>query len=230
MHRDHLSINGIDCKEKSYGFLINKELDILNNIIVNNTKTDDVTNKTLAIIGGGKMDDKLELLKNLSKKVDHIFIAGGNINSILKNNMEEYLHIIKSNKAEITLMIDGLCGSSFEDVPCYSSCEDLPKDKFFYDIGMKSMNILHGLLESHNTIFWNGTLGVVENEQYKQGSEMLLHLLMQSKNKKIIVGGGDTGGFVNNYPHNFTHVSTGGGATIDYITNNNLIGLIQFMI
>ena len=81
MHRDHLSITGIQIPEKAYGFLVEKELHALHNITQNKS-----LKKILAIIGGGKMDDKLELLKNLSKKVDHIFICGGNVNSILKNN------------------------------------------------------------------------------------------------------------------------------------------------
>ena len=73
---------------------------------------------------------------------------------------------------------------------------------------------------------------LVENDQYKQGSELLVNTLIQEltnfKEKKVIVGGGDTGGFVNKYNHNFTHISTGGGASIEYISTNNLIGLQYF--
>ena len=97
---------------------------------------------------------------------------------------------------------------------------------------MKSFNELHELIRNHDIIFWNGTLGVVENDQYKQGSELLVNTLIQEltsfKEKKVIVGGGDTGGFVNKYNNNFTHISTGGGASIEYISTNNLIGLQYF--
>lgn len=228
LHRDHLSINGINMKDKAFGYLVDKELKALHKITQSNS-----SEKVLAIIGGGKMDDKLELLKKLSKKVDHIYIAGGNINSLLKNNMSDYLGIIESNKAKITLMEDGLCGTTFEDIPTYSNTKDLPKKSSFFDIGLKSLNTLYKLLETHDTIFWNGTLGVVENENYKNGSQLLVSMLIQTlkihPHKTVIVGGGDTGGFVSNYNHNFTHVSTGGGAAIEYITDEILIGLFQFM-
>ena len=222
LHRDHLSINGVNMESKSYGYLVNNELEILTDFMYNGSKV-------LAIIGGGKMDDKLKMMENLSKKVDHIFIAGGNINSILKDNMQDYIEKISSNKAKITCMEDGFCAESLESSTFYCTNENLPTSMYYYDIGLKSINILQTLIDSCNTIFWNGTLGVVENINYKQGSEMLVNMLKNTKNKNIIVGGGDTGGFVSNYDHNFNHVSTGGGATIEYITNDNLVGLFQFM-
>ena len=227
MHRDHLSITGIETKERAQGYLIEKELHALHHITRNTS-----SKKILAIIGGGKMDDKLELLKNLSKKVDHIYICGGNINSIIKNNMNDYLQEIYSNKSEISLMCDGLSGENFDVIPKHCSVEDLQENEHFFDIGMKSFNALHQLIKQHDIIFWNGTLGVVENEKFKQGSELLVHTLKQElqrcPDKKVIIGGGDTGGFVNKYKHNFTHISTGGGASIEYISFNNLPGLQYF--
>ena len=223
-HRDHLSITGSTLTEKVYGYLIKKETSILNLITQNKNNE-----KILAIIGGGKMDDKLKLLHNLSHKVNHIYIAGGNVNSIIKNNMDEYLEQISSNKAEITIMKDGLSSDTFLGIPEYSYTSELKETNSFYDIGMKSINELSQLIHEHDIIFWNGTLGVVENELYVEGSRMLVDILMkESANKKIIIGGGDTGGFVNKFNHNFTHVSTGGGASIEYITDNDLIGLSVF--
>jgi glyceraldehyde 3-phosphate dehydrogenase len=227
MHRDHLSIAGVQMEEKGYGYLIDKELSALQSITQNES-----SKKILAIIGGGKMDDKLELLKNLSKKVDHIYICGGNINSIIKNNMADYLNTIQSNKAKITLMCDGLCAEKLEDDPKHITIDKLNSNESFFDIGMKSLNHLHKLIKQHDIVFWNGTLGVVEDDKYKQGSEILVHLLKQElkrcDDKKVIVGGGDTGGFTNNYKHNFTHISTGGGASIEYISFDTLPGLEYF--
>ena len=223
-HRDHLSITGSTLTEKVYGYLIKKETSVLNLITQNKNNE-----KILAIIGGGKMDDKLKLLHNLSRKVNHIYIAGGNVNSIIKNNMDEYLEQISSNKAEITIMKDGLSSDTFLGTPEYSYTSELKETNSFYDIGMKSINELSKLIHEHDIIFWNGTLGVVEDNQYVEGSRMLVDILMkESANKKIIIGGGDTGGFVNKFNHNFTHVSTGGGASIEYITDNDLIGLSIF--
>lgn len=227
IHRDHLSIKGITTNERAYGYLIHKELEALNTITQNTG-----SQKILAIIGGGKMDDKLELLKNLCKKADYIFIAGGNINSLLKKDMSEYLTEIRSHRAQITLMSDGLCASNLEDLPKHVSNDDLGLTENFYDIGMQSLNHLHQLISTHDIIFWNGTLGVVEDVKYKRGSESLVHALMREirsrPDKRVIVGGGDTGGFVNKYDHGFTHISTGGGAAIEYITFDTLTGLDIF--
>ena len=188
--------------------------------------------KILAIIGGGKMEDKLELLKNLCKKVDTIYIAGGNINSLMKNDMTEYLSEIGSHKAKIVLMVDGLCGTNMEDIPHHISTKYLSKNDSFFDIGIQSFSQLHQLITDHDIVFWNGTLGVVENEKYKNGSDLLvktlIHEMRLSPSKRVIVGGGDTGGFVNKYDNLVTHISTGGGASIEYITFDTLVGLKQF--
>jgi len=227
VHRDHLSIKGVTCDDRAYGYLIQKELCALDAITKNNGDE-----KILAIIGGGKMDDKLALLKNLCKKADHIYIAGGNINSLLKNDMTEYLEEIGSHKSKISLMTDGLCASNLEDAPKHIFTDEATQDENFFDIGMQSFNHLHKLIAEHDIIFWNGTLGVVEDAKYKKGSELLVTTLMEElkahPSKKVIVGGGDTGGFVNKFDHGFTHISTGGGAAIEYITFDTLTGLEIF--
>lgn len=227
VHRDHLSIKGVSCEERAYGYLIQKELQALDAITKNNGDE-----KILAIIGGGKMDDKLALLKNLCKKVDHIYIAGGNINSLLKNDMTDYLAEIGSHKAKISLMTDGLCASNLEDAPKHIFTHEASPDENFFDVGMQSLNDMHKLIAEHDIIFWNGTLGVVENMKYKKGSELLVTTLMEElkahPSKKVIIGGGDTGGFVNKFDHRFTHISTGGGAAIEYITFDTLTGLDIF--
>ena len=227
LHRDHLSICGVHCSTKGYGFVIQTELDALD-LFVKNTDG----KKTLAIIGGGKMDDKMELLKNMCKKVDTIYLCGGNINSLLKTDKSDYLKEISSHKCKIVLMEDGLCARTRKETPLEKDTENLDADEFFYDIGRKSLQTLNHLIQEHNVIFWNGTLGVVEETKYKGGSEVCVKHLKTSMNedptKKVIVGGGDTGGFVNKYEHDFTHISTGGGASIEYITFNGLIGLTQF--
>ena len=227
MHRDHLSITGILLTDKSYGYLVDNEIKALKMITGNITNS-----KVLAIIGGGKMDDKISLLLNLSKKVDNIYIAGGNINSLIKNNMNDYLQEISNNKAKITLMEDGLASESLKTIPSHISTFDLRENMNFFDIGLRSLITLSDLIDKNDIIFWNGTLGVVEDSKYKYGSEMLIQILInainKNKNKKVIIGGGDTGGFVNKYKHNFTHISTGGGASIEYINNDDLIGLKLF--
>ena len=219
MHRDHLSITGILLNDKSYGYLVDNEIKALKMITGNITNS-----KVLAIIGGGKMDDKISLLLNLSKKVDNIYIAGGNINSIIKNNMNDYLQEISNNKAKITLMEDGLASESLNIIPSHISTFDLRENKNFFDIGLRSLITLSDLIDKNDIIFWNGTLGVVENKLYQHGSVSLVNYLINSK-KKVIIGGGDTACFVNKYNHNFYYVSTGGGASLDFLSHGKLIGL-----
>lgn len=240
-HRGHLSITGARPKDKVYGFLIDKEIKCLQ-MVADNKNND----RILAIIGGGKMKDKLELLKNLSKKVDGVYIGGGNVNSIyFDDDYKDYLADLKLNRAQIHLMTDGLAAADLQSTPSYRRCDptsfksssaDDPADalndqqnlnKFFFDIGMESIIELNNLIQKYDTIFWNGTLGVVENKLYSYGSTTLVNLLMKS-GKKVIIGGGDTACFCNRFEHNFHFVSTGGGASIDYISNGFLVGTKYF--
>lgn len=227
MHRNHLSICGMGHCEMAYGYLVQKELEALNLITKN-----PYDQKILAIIGGGKMDDKMELLKNMCKKVDTIYVCGGNINSILKNDMSSYMHEIQQHKAKIILMEDGLASSSVSATPTLKNNDELDMDENFLDIGIQSLQTLQALIHEHDIIFWNGTLGVVEDAKFKKGSEFLVKALIQERiqhpKKKVIIGGGDTGGFANHYEHNFSHISTGGGASIEYITFDTLVGLDIF--
>lgn len=255
-HRSHMSIvgmnmagaaaigaeNGDAARTKSFGFLIDLEMKCLE--MINTNKNND---RILAIVGGGKMKDKLELMKQLSKKVDGIYIAGGNVNSIYNDDSyASYLSDLKTNKAEIYLMRDGLAARSIDAVPQYkrqrneqeiqarlrsdsaSSQTSSDEQLNFFDVGMESMIELSNLIPKYDTIFWNGTLGVVEDAMYSYGSTTLVHLLMKS-GKKVIVGGGDTACFVqNNFRHNFHFISTGGGASIDFISNGSLAGIKYF--
>ena len=223
MHREHMSITGFNGQEKAFGFLVQNEiksLDLINKNINHE--------KILAIVGGGKMDDKIALLGELSKKIHGIYVGGGNINSIIKNDKyRNYIEEIKNNKSEIYLMSDGLASSDLKEPGSYYNSENLPENKNFFDIGMQSIIELNNIIQEYDIIFWNGTLGVVESDLYSYGSRTLLELLIKS-GKKIIVGGGDTACFVNKYNHNFYYVSTGGGASIDYISNGSLAGMNYF--
>ncbi len=101
------------------------------------------------------------------------------------------------------------------------------EEKNIYDIGIKSLIEIQKQIETHDIIFWNGTMGWIENG-YSSGSEMLIHLLYKS-GKQVIVGGGDTAGFCNHFPnYPFYHISTGGGASIEYISEGSLVGTQSF--
>lgn len=218
-HRNHMSITSFKHLNRSFGYLINDELHHLEQITNNQSNQ-----KILAIIGGGKMDDKLPLLENLSKKIESIYIAGGNINSIRKNTVyQQYLDTIRNNKASIYTMKDGLAAIDLKTTPTMIKSDTIQNLINFYDIGMKSIIELSNLISKHDIIFWNGPLGVIEHDFYYYGSKTLMELL-NSSGKRVIIGGGDTAAFIHKYPHNFEYISTGGGASLDYISNGHLIG------
>ena len=100
----------------------------------------------------------------------------------------------------------------------------------FFDCGYLSIQTLSKLIQSHDTIFWNGALGVIENENFVKGTTKLVHILNEYADcKKVIIAGGDSVGFVNNLIHdNNMIMCSGGGASIDYLSNGNLVGLNQF--
>ena len=216
-HRDHCSITKIKSSQKCFGYCFVKEINYLN-LVMNNNSND----KKLAIIGGSKMEDKIPMLQNLSKKVDAIFIAGNNINALADN--PELLDNFSNNSARIILMNDGFGNIDPKDEPNYINDIKNKDNNKVFDIGPISLNILYKLIKETNIVFWNGTLGITENKFYKNGSESLIQMLNDS-DCKVIIGGGDTSGFVNNYDNNFDHISTGGGASIEYISNGTLIGI-----
>ena len=227
-HRDHYSITRIKSPIHCYGYCFIKEIDTFNMILKNNGGV------MTAIIGGSKVSDKMPMLEKLSTIVDYIFVAGNNLNSIQEN--ADFFNKISNNKSKIIYACDGFGNIN----PGFVNNEhndlqhkyfgnlfdaDCLKDNKIFDIGPKSINELAVLINQSNIVFWNGSLGICEDSFYKNGSEMLIHLLNSCK-AKVIIGGGDTAGFVNNYENTFHHISTGGGASIDYISNSTLPGLI----
>jgi phosphoglycerate kinase len=183
MHRNHLSICGFNKLEKAYGYLVKNEIDNIN-LIINNKSN----KKILGIIGGSKIDDKILLLENLSKKIDGIYIAGGLINSILKNNDHElFIKNITNNKAKIYKMNDGLATEDIDIIYDYYTSDNLPITKYFYDIGIKSLIELESIIEEYDIIFWNGPLGFIEDEKYIHGTKNILDYLQATPIKKTII-------------------------------------------
>ncbi len=233
-HRNHLTINGFESGPTYYDFLIEKELRALREITENPQKK-----KILAILGGAKIDDKLPLCVALLDKVHHLYLGGGIMNSyIYDTKHRDFIHntLQKESKDKITFMKDGYGNHDlYQDHSIYKEGYDEEDGLRYFDIGDASLQELYILIDTHDIIFWNGTLGVTEHELYKNGSIQLLNYLLHSK-KRVIIGGGDTAGFVNSYmnsninsnmneAHCDLHICTGGGASIEFITKNTLVGI-----
>ena len=216
-HRNHYSITQIEAPIHCYGLCFVKEIETFNMLLKSNGSI------ITAIIGGSKVSDKMPMLEKLSKIVDYIFIAGNNLNSLEEN--KPFFDSLVENKAKIIFAEDGFGNNLPSASPQYiQNINDMDLKYKIYDVGPKSLNTLSNLISQSDIVFWNGALGISEHDFYKNGSELLLSMLKNSSSK-VIIGGGDTASFVRNYENNFYHISTGGGASIEYLSNAHLDGI-----
>lgn len=198
LHRNHMSICDMKYSGNMYGYgdLIQTELDGINTLFNN-------SGKILGIIGGNKIKDKMPLIKALQKiHGSSLYIAGG----LAKQYNEKYTNVF--------VMEDGYGNTNMEENAKYIPVKNTSDN--FYDIGIHSLSALCKQIENADIIFWNGPLGVIEHEIYRNGSVKLVEYLESLENKKIIIGGGETGSL---FRKEFNHIylSTGGGALLEYL-------------
>ena len=213
VHRSHMSITCGKRFNKAYGYghLIKKEMDALSQL------TGDTTNKKmLCIIGGNKIEDKLPIIDSLKTVPQStVFIAGGLAKKY--KGSSEAINVIT--------MKDG-CGNSEVNMISYPIPDIFNSEYNAYDIGENSLNEIIQLIDAHDIVFWNGTLGIIEHEIYKAGTVKLMNHLCSTTNKMVIIGGGETASMVPiSSPCHF-YVSTGGGALLEYIENKILYGTL----
>lgn len=232
-HRKHSSVYGIVpfMKYKSLGFLIEKELYYLK---------ESIKSPLFAIIGGSKISTKIDVLKSLIKKVDKIFIGGAMVFTFLaarglptgksliekdKIDIAKEIELYAKEKGvEIILPIDFRIVKDIKQPNTLEKTieQSIPNDWIGIDQGPLSDNLLKEKIhEKKYTILWNGPLGIFEMKEYSQGTKHLLHILSKlPKEQNTILGGGDTLsavkklGFQNK---DFTHLSTGGGVTLELL-------------
>ena len=211
-HRNHTSMTKIQAKEMCLGLCFEKEINALD-LFKANENTIQKVNK-MVIFGGNKIDDKLPMLRFLANTVDVIFLAGNTL-----NHREDYAHVLNelgNKNARLILAEDGF-GNVEDNEGEYIPDINKPNVNWIIkDVGPKTILTLQKLIATMDIVFWNGTLGIVESPTYKRGSLLLLHTLEHCK-ANVIIGGGDTAGFVNQYPNTLSHISTGGGASIHYL-------------
>ena len=214
LHRKHMSIYAMKDFKKPYGYggLIEKELETCCSLTKSNLPL-------LCIIGGNKIADKLPLIQSFQQIPNAIvFVTGG-----LAKQYQEY------PKHNIVVMKDGYGPLGETQVRTY--IPDINNtDINVYDIGDESLEILMNLVKKSKIIFWNGTLGWIEHENYAKGSLKFVEFLEKQSNKEIIIGGGETASLIKNKNHKHFYVSTGGGALMEYLQekinwNKNIVGL-----
>ena len=228
-HRRHASNYGISkFIPSSYGFLIKEELVGLEPVINNIDKPFTV------IMGGAKVDDKIQLIKSIIDRCDYLIVGGGIANTFLsaygynvgkslysKDYVEEIKTILENNKKKIWMPVDVKVNDN--DEIKVVSVDNVSDTAAIYDIGPKTIDLISNIIKQSSTILLNGTLGLYEDKNYREGTEKLFQLL-DDGNATIIAGGGDAVTSINElgYSNAFDFLSTGGGATLDYIANKKL--------
>jgi phosphoglycerate kinase len=194
--------------------LVRREVENIINILDNNKKK-------LVIVGGNKIKDKMPFIDLIKTIPNTSLFLGGKI-------AREY--VVNNGDNNIFAMSDGFGNIDMEQSPLY--IEDIKTTNLnVYDIGNNSLDQLYKLIEDNDIIFWNGSLGVIEKNEYVKGSISLINKLLEQTNKNIIIGGGDTSTLINKNGN--IYVSTGGGALLELLenvskNNNYLIGLDIF--
>ena len=242
-HRSHASNVGVVpfFKNAGIGWLMDKELNYLDRLM-NNPKR-----PLTLVLGGSKIDTKLSLIDKFLDNANHIIIGGGMAFTFLKARGksvggslvdEKMLDTAKRiiNKARVkgvklSLRIDVICGSSPTESEVMGTflIQDIPDDYMGLDIGPETLSMYNSILGNSNTILWNGPMGVFENRQFEQGTrEMAIHMVSCISNgSKVIVGGGDTAAALETFGliKEMSHVSTGGGASLELLSGNQLPAL-----
>ena len=227
-HRSNASNVGIsNYIESCNGFLVEEEINNLD-------KLNNPDRPYTVIMGGKKVSDKIKVIDNLIKKVDKLLIGGAMVYTFLKANNEnigssfyeeDYItyakDILNKYSDKIVLIKDNF----IETKECIS-IKDMKDNNIGYDIGYETVKDFSEVIKSSKTIFFNGTLGL-EEEGYTYGTKSILEEL-NKVNGLVIIGGGDTVSSVNKYlkDNNFI-LSTGGGATLEYLEGKKLPGIIE---
>jgi len=241
-HRKQSSIYNITkfVKEIYAGPLLKKEIAAIDLVIKN--KKDPVT----CIIGGSKVSTKIGIIFNLLKSVSNIIIVGAMANSFLaykkyeigkslkETNSDEVVKKIlveaEVNKCKILIPEDCLVSKSFEGRAISKDIKFVDKDDIILDVGPKTIKIIEEIIDNSNTIMWNGPAGYYESKNFALGTNAIAQRISENtKNRSLIsvLGGGDTVSAINKsgLELSFTHLSTAGGAFLEYLEGKDLPGL-----
>ncbi|WP_033153892.1 phosphoglycerate kinase [Pseudobutyrivibrio ruminis] len=247
-HRAHASVAGvtkfITAKGGSnvVGYLMQKEIDFLGNAVENPVRP------FVAILGGAKVADKLNVINNLLEKCDTLIIGGGMSYTFQKalgyeigtslcddtklDYCKEMLEKAKSMGKEILLPLDAVTIKEFPDpidapVECITyDTENMPADREGCDIGPKTVELFANKVKTAKTVLWNGPMGLFENPALAVGTKAVAQALAET-DATTIIGGGDSAAAVNQmgFADKMSHISTGGGASLEFLEGKELPGV-----
>ena len=248
-HRAHASVAGVTKfirakgGENVVGYLMEKEINFLGNAVENPVRP------VVAILGGAKVADKLNVISNLLEKCDTLIIGGGMAYTFLKaQGAEVGTSLVDDTKLDyckemlakadklgkkLLLPIDTVVASAFPnpidaEIPVETvDCDHIPADKLGLDIGPKTAELYADAVKSAKTVVWNGPMGVFENPILAKGTIAVAKALAET-DATTIIGGGDSAAAVNTlgYGDKMTHISTGGGASLEFLEGKELPGVM----
>ena len=241
-HRKQASIHNITkfIKKSFAGPLLKKEISSINLVIKN--KKDPVT----CIIGGSKISTKINVITSLIEKVNNLIIVGAMANnffiyknlkvgkSLIEENTKKIIKIIyekaDQNKCKIFIPEDCVVGSSFNSSGIKKKLNSVEDNDIILDIGPKTIKNIESIIDQSNTILWNGPAGYFENDNFKIGTMSIAEAISKNTVKKSLIsilGGGDTLAAINKSKNklSFSHLSTAGGAFLEYLEGKDLPGL-----
>jgi phosphoglycerate kinase len=239
-HRAHASIHAFPeiMQKKGIGFLIEKEIKMLDGLYDNPKKP------YIAVLGGAKVSDKIPVIEKLMNIVDGFVIGGAMAYTFLKAQntpvgkslveadkvkyAKEMIERMEARGKTMLLPVDHVTTTSFNDTTNIkvTTTAEIDEDRMALDIGPQTIRNYRACLEKANTIFWNGPMGVFETPAFAKGSFAVAEAMANNPGLKI-VGGGDSAAAAeaSGFADKMTHISTGGGASLEYLQGERLPGL-----
>ena len=236
-HRAAASNVGIaaNVSETAAGFLLEKEIKYIGGAV------DEPVRPYIAILGGAKVSDKIGVIEALCEKADKILIGGAMMFTFLKalgknigaskcedDKIELAKELLAKAGDKLVLPVDAVCSKEFADVPgVVKSVEEFAADDMGLDVGPATLELFASVLAGAKTVVWNGPMGVFEMENYAQGTIGVCELLANLEGANTIIGGGDSAAAAESlgYADKFSHISTGGGASLEYLEGKLLPGI-----
>ena len=243
-HRAHCSNVGVTkyIKTSAVGYLMEKEINFLGNAVENPVRP------FVAILGGAKVADKLNVISNLLEKCDTLVIGGGMAFTFLKakgyrvgtslvddtkvDYCKEMMEKAEKLGKKLLLPVDCVVAAAFPDPidakieTAVCDADSMPDGKMGLDIGPKTMQLYADAVKAAKTVVWNGPMGVFENPELAKGTIAVAKALAET-NATTIIGGGDSAAAVNTlgFGDKMTHISTGGGASLEFLEGKELPGV-----
>lgn len=238
-HRAHCSNVGVTkyCRENVVGYLMEKEIKFLGETVENPARP------FVAILGGAKVSDKINVINNLLDKVDTLIIGGGMAYTFARAQGEEtgsslceedkldyaldMIRKAEDKKVKLLLPVDHVEGKEFSNETEFKIVDHIDKGWSGFDIGPKTIELYKKALEGAKTVVWNGPMGVFEFENFAKGTLEICKAVADLKDAVTVIGGGDSVNAVKRlgFADKMTHISTGGGASLEFLEGKELPGV-----